>query len=52
MGLYMWSRLHVSVSRLQCLAGGLDIQGTEKLRVVVDTFGRNSCKSQVGDKHK
>ena len=25
------------------------MQGTERLRLVVDTFGRNSCKSQVAD---
>ena len=35
-----------------CLAEGLDVQGTERLRVVVDTFGRNSCKSQVNNNHK
>ncbi|KAA6428708.1 MAG: alpha-tubulin N-acetyltransferase isoform X8 [Trebouxia sp. A1-2] len=28
------------------LSGGLDVQSRERLRLVVDTFGRNSCRSQ------
>ncbi|KAL0047055.1 hypothetical protein WJX82_005181 [Trebouxia sp. C0006] len=36
-GIVCWDRVRV---------GGLDVQTKERLRLVVDTFGRNSCRSQ------
>ncbi|KAL0029225.1 hypothetical protein WJX79_004086 [Trebouxia sp. C0005] len=36
-GIVCWDRVRV---------GGLDVQSRERLRLVVDTFGRNSCRSQ------
>ncbi|KAL0039128.1 hypothetical protein WJX77_008700 [Trebouxia sp. C0004] len=36
-GIVCWDRVRV---------GGLDVQSKERLRLVVDTFGRKSCRSQ------